>query len=65
MLGEKLAAVNTFVVLGGNSLLLWSVASPGASSESRYLAALLLLLLIATWLFLNAGFQVPESDTAD
>jgi len=60
LLGRPLVVINTGVVITGNSLLLWNVTFPGPGTESRYLVALLLLLLIATWLFLLAGFRLRD-----
>ena len=58
LLGRPLVVINTGVVITGNSLLLWNVIFSGPGAGSRYLAALLMLLLIATWLFLLAGFRL-------
>jgi hypothetical protein len=58
LLGRPLAVINTGVVIIGNGLLLWNVTFPGPGAGIRYLVALLMLLLIATWLFLLAGFRL-------
>ena len=60
LLGRPLVIINTGVVITGNSLLLWNVTFPGPGTETRYLVALLMLLLIATWLFLLAGFRLRD-----
>ncbi len=60
LLGRRLAVINTGVVITGNSLLSWNIAFPGPGAGARYLAALLMLLLIATWLFLLAGFRLQD-----
>ena len=60
LLGTRLVVVNTSVVLIGNGLLVWNIAFPGPSAGTRYLIALLILLLIAAWLFLRAGFLIQE-----
>lgn len=58
IVGRILATVNLFIVFIGIVLLLWNVAMPSGNSSTRYLAALLLLLLIATYVYLKAGFDL-------
>ncbi len=49
-------SINPALVVLGNGLLAWNVILPGASSGGRYLFALLVLFLIAAFLFLNTAF---------
>ena len=60
LLSRPLVVINTGVVTTGNSLLLWNVTFPGPGAGIRYLVALLMLLVIATWLFLLAGFRLRD-----
>ena len=60
LLGRHLVVINTGVVITGNGLLLWNVTFPGPGAGTRYLVALLFLLLIATYLFLLAGFRFRD-----
>ncbi len=50
------------IVLIGNALLVWNVLLGGTGVAGRYLGALLILLLIATFLFLSGGFGDDEPD---
>ena len=49
------------IVLIGNVLLVWNVLLGGAGAAGRYLGALLILLLIAAFLFLSGGFSDDEA----
>jgi hypothetical protein len=62
MWGRVLAIANPLVVLVGNGMLLWNVVSPDSSAGARYLVALLGLLLIAAYLFLNAVFGDSDAE---
>ena len=63
MWGSVLAVVNPLVVLVGNGMLLWNVVSPDSGAGARYLVALLGLLLISAYLFLNAVFGDSNAAT--
>lgn len=65
VLGRGLWYVNHLSVLVGNALLLWNVVWPGPGSSARYLGALLMLLLIATYVFLRAGFAQRREEASD
>ena len=60
LFGKGLTIINTCVVIAGNGLLLWNVVRPGSGADFFYMIALLMLLLIATWLFLLSGFRIRE-----
>ena len=58
VMGSLLSRINPLLVATANALLLWNVVFPGPNSGARYLGALLLLLLIATYAFMRAGFEL-------
>lgn len=60
--GRLVATINPIVVITLNGFLLWNVLNPDSNSGARYLGALLLLLLIATYSFLKAGFEMSALD---
>ena len=60
VLSPALFRINPVVVAAGNLLLLWNTLFPSSYSGARYIAAILLLLLIATYIFLRAGFAADE-----
>lgn len=62
--GKLLAVINPIVVIVVNLLFLWNVISPDENAATRYQAALLMMLLIATYLFLTSGFEL-RLDRAD
>ena len=57
-MGSLLSRINPLLVATANALLLWNVVFPGPNSGARYLGALLVLLLIATYAFMRAGFEL-------
>ena len=64
LLPKAFVIINPAVVLVGNGLLVWNVIVGGAEAGARYLAALLILLLIAAFLFLSGAFGDEDKAAA-
>jgi len=56
--GKVLAVINPPVVIVVNLLFFWNVIYPDEYAPIRYQFALLMMLLIATYLFLTSGFEL-------
>ena len=56
LLPKAFVVTGPVIVLIGNGLLAWNVFLGGTGVAGRYLGPLLILLLIATFLFLSGGF---------